>query len=277
MSAGTAAAGSDAITTARSQTVPILVYHEVSPHPHPGFRRYTVTLRQFTQQMQWLAVLGYRALDMDTLVRVRLGHGSLPKRPVVITFDDGFQGCADYAVPVLRAHGFTAVFYLVSGLMGETSRWMVPELGLELPLMSWETASALAEEGFQCGAHSVSHPRLAGLTPAQCRAELVDGRRQLEAKLSRAIEHLAYPFGSYNESVRALAAEAGYLSACSTAGGLSSEHDDLLALHRIKIYGHDSLADFICRLNTGTALRQRLSQVLGSMTQRFGRFRSSRQ
>ena len=72
----------------------------------------------------------------------------MPRRPVVITFDDGFQGCADYAVPVLRTHGFTAMFYLVAGLMGATSRWLRPELGMELALMSWDTARSLAAEGF---------------------------------------------------------------------------------------------------------------------------------
>ena len=246
------------------------MYHEVSPHPHPGFRRYTVTVREFTRQMRWLAAFGYQAIDMDALVRARTGQGSLPRRPVVITFDDGFQGCADHAVPVLRAHGFTAVFYLVAGLMGETSRWMLPELGLELPLMTWDTVRTLAGEGFQCGSHTVMHPRLAGLDPVQCRAELVDGRKRLEAELGRPAVHLAYPFGSYDPAVQLIAAETGYVTACSTRAGLSEADDDLLALHRVTIYGHDSLLDFICRLRIGAALREGLSQ-------RFSRHGGQRQ
>ena len=91
-------------------SVPILMYHEVSPSPHPAFRRYTVTPRAFARQMGWLAAFGYRPVDMDTLVRARQGQGSLPKRPVVITFDDGLQRAVDYALPVLQRHGFTAVF-----------------------------------------------------------------------------------------------------------------------------------------------------------------------
>lgn len=238
--------------------IPVLMYHEVSPSPHASFRRYTVTLRDFTRQMRWLATFGYRTIDLDTLARARLSRGSLPKRPVVITFDDGFQGCADHAVPVLRAHGFTAAFYLVTGLVGATSRWLLPELGMELPLMSWDTVRALAAEGFQCGAHTVTHPRLPGLDPARRRAELVDARRRLEDELDRPIVHLAYPYGSFDPDVRAAAAEAGYLTACSTRAGLSGADDDLLALRRITIYGHDSVMDFACRLRTGTTLRDRL-------------------
>lgn len=257
-------------------SVPVLMYHEVSPYPQPSFRRYTVTVREFTRQMRCLAAFGYQAIDMDALVRARTGQGALPKRPVLITFDDGYQGCVDYAVPVLRAHEFTAVFYLVAGLMGETSRWLLPELGLELPLMSWETARALIADGFQCGAHTVTHPRLAGLDPARCRAELVNARSRLETELGRPMVHLAYPYGSHDHAVQQMAAEAGYTTACSTRAGLSGPEDDLLALHRVTIYGHDSLLDFACRLQTGTAVRERLGQAFGDVAHRFRGRRGSR-
>jgi peptidoglycan/xylan/chitin deacetylase (PgdA/CDA1 family) len=256
--------------------VPILMYHEVSPSPHPAFRRYTVTVREFSRQMRWLAALGYQAIDMDTLIHARLGQGSLPKRPVVITFDDGFQGCADHAVPVLRAHEFTAVFYLVSGLMGETSRWLLHEVGVELPLMTWDTARAVAAAGFQFGAHTVTHPRLAGLDPSRCRAELVDARSRMEDELGRPVVHLAYPYGSFDRAVQVAAAEAGYVTACSTRAGLSGADDDLLALRRVTIYGHDSLLDFACRLRTGTALRERVGQAFGGVVRRFRRQPGSR-
>lgn len=243
--------------------VPILMYHEVSPSPHPAFRRYTVTVRDFTRQMRWLAAFGYHAIDLDTLLRARRGQAPLPKRPVVITFDDGFQGCAEHAVPVLRAHGLTAVFFLVAGVVGGRSRWLGPELGMELPLMSWETVRALAAEGFSCGAHSMTHPRLAGLDPARLRTELVDARRRLESELAQPVIHLAYPYGSFDPAVQAAAAAAGYVSACSTRPGRSAPDDDLLALHRVTVYGHDSLLDFACRLQSGVGLRQRLGRVLG--------------
>jgi peptidoglycan/xylan/chitin deacetylase (PgdA/CDA1 family) len=248
--------------------VPVLMYHEVSPSPHPAFRRYTVTVRDFTRQMRWLAAFGYQPIDMDTLVRARQGRASLPKRPVVITFDDGFQGCADHAVPVLRTHGFTAVFYLVAGLMGATSRWLRPELGVELALMSWDTARSLAAEGFRCGAHTLTHPRLAGLDPARRRQELVDARGRMEDELGHSVVHLAYPYGDFDQPVQAAAAEAGYVTACSTRPGRSGADDDLLALHRVTVYGHDSLLDFAWRLRTGVAVREQLGQAFGGVAQR---------
>ncbi len=260
----------------RAAAVPIFAYHEVSPEPHPGFRRYTVTVREFARQMRWLAARGYQTIDMDALARARTAGAALPRRPVLITFDDGFQGCADHAVPVLEAHGFTAVFYLVTGLVGETSRWMAGEIGVDLPLMSWDTVRALANAGFQCGVHTVTHARLTSLQPARCRVELSAARHRLETELGRPAVHLAYPFGAYDPAVQASAAEAGYVTACSTRAGLSGADDDLMALRRVTVYGHDSLLDFVCRLHTGAAPRECLGRALGAVARSFGGRRGSR-
>jgi peptidoglycan/xylan/chitin deacetylase (PgdA/CDA1 family) len=248
--------------------VPILMYHEVSPRPHPAFRRYTVTPRSIARQKRWLAAFKYRPIDMDTLIQARLGLAPLPKRPLVITFDDGLQGSVDHAVPVLRAHGFTAVFYLVAGLMGETSRWLRPELGMDLPIMSWDTARTLAASGFQCGAHTVTHPRLSGLDPSRRRAELVDARNRLEQELDLPVLHLAYPYGSFDADVQRAASEAGYLTACSTRTGFSGPDDDQLALQRVPIYGGETLADFACRLQTARALPERIRLALRDTARR---------
>lgn len=245
------------------------MYHEVCLSPHPAFQRYTVTVREFTRQMRVLAALGYETIDLDTLVRARAGKGSLPRRPVIITFDDGYQGSVDHAVPVLRAYNFTACFFLVAGLMGETSRWMVPQLGVDLPLMGWDTARKLGAEGFQFGAHTMTHRRLTDVDSATGRTELDDARKCIEQELGRPAIHLAYPFGSYDRSVQVLAAEAGYVTACSTRPGLSPADDDLLALRRVSVYGHDSIFDFVSRLRTGSAVRENLNGALDSVTNRF--------
>ena len=94
--------------------VAILSYHDVSPDPHPAFRRYSATVREFERQMRWLSRRSYTAIDLDAFIAACSARSQLPPRSVIITFDDGFRSCAEHAVPVLQAYGFTAVFYLVS-------------------------------------------------------------------------------------------------------------------------------------------------------------------
>lgn len=253
-----------------SAYIPILMYHQVSPQPSPKFRRYTVTPRAFDAQMKWLARAGYRTITLDDLCTARAKQVSLPERAAIITFDDGYEESAAYAVPLMARHGFTAIFYLVASLLGQPSRWLLPELGCEFQLFDWNVARGLEKDGFHCGSHSLHHPHLAELLPATCRDELTRSRRILEEQLGRDVRHLAYPYGSYNDTVRQLAAEAGYVSACSTRKGLSGVEDDILALHRVSIHGHDSLADFAARLRNQRTPREWLRSKRDTVKQVFG-------
>lgn len=252
--------------------VPILMYHEVSPVSEAGFEKYTVTPHTFALQMAVLEWLGYQAITLDLLhEHWTLGH-PLPPKPVVITFDDGFQGCADYAVPILMGHGFTATFYLVAGLIGGRSEWLRPDRSFDLPLMDWATVRAVEAAGFTLGSHTVSHPRLAELRREQCVEELRVSREILEAGLGRPVLHFAYPYGSYDRQVRDLTFAAGYSTACSVRIGAAETGDDLLALRRVPISGLDDIAAFRARLEqamtqpaTATRLRRGLTRRAASL------------
>lgn len=242
----------------RIVSVPILMYHQVTPSPPASFERYSVTPKRFAAQMRVLAAARYTPITVAELVGHWREQKPLPRRAVVITFDDGFRDCVEFAVPVLERYRFRAVFYLVAGLMGQTSRWLRAAGGAELPLMDWRAARRLQEAGMQCGAHSVTHPALAACSAVEARKELVDSRRRLEDGLGHEVTHFAYPFGSVSPEVRTLAAEAGYLSACGTERRLATAQDDLLRLPRVSVYGGESLLDFVCRLRTAQSSRQLL-------------------
>jgi peptidoglycan/xylan/chitin deacetylase (PgdA/CDA1 family) len=244
--------------------IPILMYHQVTPRPLSTFGKYAVTPKAFAKQMRWLALAGYSPLKLDDLLSHPVDRKALPSRPIIITFDDGFRDSVEYAVPILQARSFSAIFYLVAGWMGGISRWLLSERGIEIPLMDWTTAQRLEAAGFQCGSHTVNHPRLAELSDADCREELLGSRKLLEDKLGHEVRHLAYPYGSFNERVREIAAETGYRSACSVRIGFAHANDDNLALPRVPVNGRDSLPDFICRLHTTQTLGETLrAKALG--------------
>jgi peptidoglycan/xylan/chitin deacetylase (PgdA/CDA1 family) len=245
-----------------SGRVPILMYHQISPRPHPAFRKYTVTPAAFAAQMRWLAAAGYATVTPDQLADARAGRGGLPRKPVMVTFDDGFRECVEHALPVLHGHGFAGVFYLVAGLVGATSRWLRPVIGDEFPMANWDAVREVERAGSVCGAHSWSHPRLAEVPAAAWRRELLDARLLLEDRLGHRVDHLAYPHGSWNEDVRETAARAGYRSACSVRIGLSGPGDDPLALHRVPVNGTDGLVDFVCRLRTARTLRETVGRAV---------------
>jgi peptidoglycan/xylan/chitin deacetylase (PgdA/CDA1 family) len=239
-------------------SVPILMYHLVTSDPVPALRRYTVSPAAFASQMRWLAYSGYTPITLDRLVEHGSGADELPDRPVAITFDDGFLGLLDHAVPTLLDRGFVATIFLVAGLMGQTARWLPSWEGDKLRLLDWGTARELDSIGFQCGAHTLTHPRLTEVSPATRRLELRRSRELLEDGLGRAIAHVAYPFGACDEAVASEAASAGFRIGCSTRPGVARPGNDLLSLPRISVYRDESLIAFVCRLRTAHSPRELL-------------------
>jgi peptidoglycan/xylan/chitin deacetylase (PgdA/CDA1 family) len=250
--------GEDDTTPPARYSLPILTYHQVSPHARSNFRKYCIHPREFRGQMVLLKRLGYTGIAPEFL-GAGLPHPNRNRKPLWLTFDDGFEDCFLHALPVLRDAGFTATFYVVAGLIGGSSRWLRRERSFELPIMNWSQLRALESEGFRCESHTLTHPRLSELTPRQCRQELEGSRKLLEDGLGREVRHLAYPFGSVNETVRTLAAEAGYLTACTTRIGIRAPGDDNLLLPRVTVSGLESSADFLCRVRTGRTLRESLA------------------
>ncbi len=240
--------------------VPILMYHQVTRRPDPRFRCYSLTPKAFARQMRWLAAGGYGTITLDGLLAHRSGSVPLPSKPVIITFDDGFLDAVEWAVPVLRSLGLTAMFFVVAGLIGKSSRWLEAELGVEFPLMSWDTVRRLRDAGFQIGSHTMTHPRLAELEEADCRSELVESKNLIENQLDEEIRHLAYPYGSFNEDVASMAAEAGYVSACTVRAGLSGAAEASHALSRVWVPARprETTPEFYLRLHTGVPVQSRL-------------------
>ena len=234
----------------RKRRIPILMYHRVAKQQIPGFESDTVTTRLFAAQMRWLAAAGYSTIGLDALIDSRINGTRLPNRSVVITFDDGYQDCIESAVPIMQSHRFTATFFLVAGLVGGRSSWLLRTRGYDLPLFDWTAARQLVAEGFTCGAHGMTHAHLTKLDTPACRLELAESKRVLEHHLGREVSNMAYPYGSYSEKVKELAREVGYRSACSIQFGLSAEEDDPFALHRVPVLGQDTFLDFLFRLRT---------------------------
>jgi peptidoglycan/xylan/chitin deacetylase (PgdA/CDA1 family) len=250
------------------RTVPILMYHHVAPEWHPAFRKYTVTPGQFAEQLRWLRSRGYESVDLGRVARWIVGSEELPARAVVVTFDDGFSEAVAHAVPLLKAHGFSATFFVVAGLVGTTSDWLVGERGFALPLADWETLRAIQADGFAVGSHAMTHPRLATLAADACRAELNDARAVIARHVGGAAAHLAYPFGNWDDGVRACAREAGYVTACTTDIGLTTRAANALSLPRVPVLGTETLRLFAWRLRLAHAPRDLASRLLA----RSGRF-----
>lgn len=155
---------------------------------------------------------------------------------VAITFDDGFANVYEHAWPALQRHDFPATVFIVTEYVGHSNDWPDQPSGLpRLPLLGWSQVQAMTTGGVRFGAHTLTHPNLTHLSPAQADAEMLVSRQQLEDVVSEPITTFAYPYGACNALVRDLAAK-HFSLACTTDLAYVQADSHSLALPRLDMY-----------------------------------------
>jgi peptidoglycan/xylan/chitin deacetylase (PgdA/CDA1 family) len=200
---------------------------------------------RFARQMRLLAVGGFNVIGLEQALSGLSGAESLPPRSVLLTFDDAYAGFVDDAFPVLKEHGFPATVYAISGWVGKRMQWAGSAPGRARPrLMTGAQLREIQAAGITVGSHSQTHRRLAELDTAEQAQELRDSRSELEDLLGQPVEHLCYPFGSFDQDSVRLAAQAGYRSAMTCLRGAATRLDHPLLLPRKAISFGDNLIGF---------------------------------
>ena len=213
----------------------ILMYHKVDElRPGVRFPGNYVSPRAFAAQMDALLMWGYRTVTFEQWLDYRGGRlATLPRRPLIVTFDDGYTCFDRNAWPILRDRGMRATVFLVAGQVGGTNAWDRDERPESL--LGSIRIRALQDEGVSFGSHSVTHPPLARIAPDRAREELTTSRAMLSDVLGRRVDVFAYPFSNQNARVRELAREAGYACAVRGKGRMNWRRTDPFGLRRIKV------------------------------------------
>ena len=214
--------------------VHILMYHRVGQFPGrvKAHGALYCHLPRFKAQMTMFRLLGYTVISLDDAAAGLRGDKPLPARPLVLTFDDAYVDFLDNAAPVLKAHGYPATVYAVSGLIGTTSSWDAGVGPEPAPLMNAAQLREVQDMGFTIGSHSKSHLRLAQQEDACIAAETRDSKTALEDLLGRRVDHFCYPYGSHDLRAVQAAAAAGYVTGTTCVRAAATPAEDPLALPR---------------------------------------------
>jgi len=224
------------------QLVPILVYHNLGPQSKG---RLVLGADAFAEQMRYLKREGYHVVSLPEFVDWLQLKRQLPRKSVVLTFDDGYQSFREYAYPVLKKLGFPATLFVYTDYVG-TGR----------NALSWDQLKSLAAEGFDVQAHSKTHGdlrRAAGETDAQyakrMQDELADPPRLFQRQMGRAVQFLAYPYGRVDDDLLARVREQGYVAAFTVRRESNPSFVRPLQISRSQIYSEMTLEQFARNLN----------------------------
>lgn len=224
------------------QLVPILVYHNLGPQSKG---RLVLGVDGFAEQMGYLKREGYRVVTLSEFVEWVNLKRQLPRKCVVLTFDDGYHAFRDYAYQILKQVGFPATLFVYTDYVG-TGR----------NALSWDELKGLVAEGFDVQAHSKTHSDLrrgVGETDAQyarrMQAELADPARLFQRQLGRGVQFLAYPYGRVDDDLVLRVREQGYAAAFTVRRESNPSFVRPLEINRSQIYAEMTLEQFAKNLN----------------------------
>jgi peptidoglycan/xylan/chitin deacetylase (PgdA/CDA1 family) len=233
--------------------IPILMYHSISEpasdsrHPYFG----TVTSPAvFEQQMRYLHDNGFQTLSPADIFANGETSVRLVRKPVIITFDDGFRDFYTHAQPILAKFGFTAIVYLPTAYIQNAP---APFKGLDC--LTWNEVRELSRAGVLFGSHTVTHPVLTQVGHDQLETELRVSKTTIENELGFAIDSFAYPYAfpqhnrEFVQRLRSVLIDAGYQNAVSTVIGSIHGVEDRFALKRIPANSWDDPTFFAAKLD----------------------------
>lgn len=203
--------------------IPILTYHYIRPLPGDDDRlgqNLSVSPEQFEKQIKYLSDNGYKAMTFDDL-----RANNIPDKPVILTFDDGYRDAYSDAFPVLKKYNFNAVFYIITGFVGQER------------YLTWAMMKEMSRAGMVFGSHSVSHPDLGkeDIEDEKVEYELSESKEILTEQLGKEIKDFCYPSGQANTKTVTAVYKAGYKTAVSTQIDFAKKGDYLLWLPRLRI------------------------------------------
>ena len=212
----------------------VLNYHKVDHMNHS----LSVQPPDFEQQMAFLKDNGYHTITPHEMYMAFTDGAPLPSNPVLITFDDGYADNYTYAYPILKKYGMKAAIFVITSLMGKPG------------YLTWGQAAEMEAGGLvSIESHTVNHGSLTELTDEQVRYELTEAKHDIEQRLGKEVEFLAYPTGAYNLHIASLVQEAGYKGAFTVRYGNMDRSGNFYAIERVPIFHtSDTFASFLERL-----------------------------
>ncbi len=210
----------------RTIRCPILMYHYVSPLP-PNSDRYrtdlTMSPDMFIQHCTFLVANGYTTISMAQLAEALFEGSSLPDKPVVLTFDDGYADAYDYVLPILQQHGMVGTFFIVGHFMDSPGH------------LTWGQAGVLLEAGMEVENHTMSHPDLRNRDDAYLRQQIGGAADAIEVTFLKRPRFFCYPAGRYDWNTIRIVRETGHQLAVTTQDSLLHSSSYPYRLGRLRI------------------------------------------
>ena len=232
--------------------LPVAMYHSVTDvGDSPG--QYVISPSMLENDLNYLSEHGYTTVTVNDLIAYVMDGASLPEKPVMLTFDDGYYNNYCNAYPLLQKYDMRAVLSSVGALTEQFSQTDDLE---EHEAWSYCTRAELKEmadsgviemQNHSYNFHTLDQRkgclRKSGENTETYRAMFIDDTQQAqdlftEIGIAKPICY-TYPYGALNEETEELIGQCGFTVSLSCEEGIASIVHDPACLRRIRRFNRD--------------------------------------
>lgn len=237
---------SDAVPAAARPSVrlPVLMYHKVLKNRN-SLGKYTVLPSELEADLIYMKEHGYTTVTVEDLVAYVYNDVSLPEKPIMLTFDDGFRSYYTYVLPLLEKYESKAVMSIIGEYVDKSSE----DKNLN-PYLNWSQVEELQASPYvEIQNHSYAMHKLNnrvgctildGESYDEYKKVIVNDVGYLQLLISGKTGYtpsaFTYPFGAMCKECKKILREMGFLASLSSTSGvniLTGDEDDLYELKRI--------------------------------------------
>jgi peptidoglycan/xylan/chitin deacetylase (PgdA/CDA1 family)/glycosyltransferase involved in cell wall biosynthesis len=227
-----------------SGTIPVLMYHRVPDAPIATQHRTFVTTKNFAKHLRFFALRGLQSITFSEYLAYAAGDKPLqefPRKPFILTFDDGYRDNYVNMLPLTEKFGFKGVLFLLGDFQANVNFWDIGEDVEANRIMNTEQKKSFVDHGWEIGAHTLTHPHLTQLSDEDVLREVCESRDRIEQELQAKVVTFAYPYGTYDDRIKGLVRQSGFEFGIATDTGGRTIEDDRFAVFRVNMFPDESL------------------------------------
>lgn len=233
--------------SAESRNIKVLMYHRIVENEQEGIGDINAVRKEdFRLQLQMLERFNFTPITFEDYQLYLEDKLTLPKKPIILTFDDGYRDTYEVALPLLQRFDMQGVIYVLGDRDISYAYWNEKE-GKQ-PLMTDQQVKEVRSEGFEIGAHTLTHPRLNDLSKDEIEEEIIGSKISIENLLGEKIISFSYPYGILEEHSHSIAASSSFKFACGVFSGPPRFGEDWFNIHRLAVNQNTSLAQFLAKV-----------------------------
>ena len=204
------------------QGVLILEYHRVNDDT-AGKDDYSLSREQFQEQLNYFQANGYNTISLMEFIRAQKYGEELPDKPIILTFDDGYEDNYTNMMPMVKNMGMKATMFMPTNFVGKEG------------YVSWQQLKQMQEDGIEIGSHTANHLPLSDMHGEALSNEIKLSKLMMEWNGMKTIYFFSYPNGAYTDEAIQSLKDNNYLAAVTGDAGYNTFDTDKYLLQRVNV------------------------------------------